>query len=508
MEVANEYDRLINVLQEIMGVGTWSDCVARTLNGGSLAVKNHSDTTIINTSINYPGLLIQCASNSTGKYAALVDVLSRNTTAILNGEFTKALVHKDSFLDGTLMIAFILCGVCVGSWMLFLVLLLLPDNNHNHRKKMVYLGVLYQAAWYTVILQKTSSNVFATQYAGNYQNSSEYHTTIVETNFYRVMLFFGSLICDLNWLNIVYYMFHNYQESHKHWVPRVLNNKNKQILVCGLTLTVGHALLVCLQLWYTGRGIEVVQVFLEVVHFLIYTVFTACLAYYVWHDFGFTLAPKRAEKKLTVCEQIKHIWRDYHEIIPLLVYNALTIALVYICDIALISVRCQVENWMGNLLTFLKLLITVNVWGLIGVLERRESTVSKQTVLGRKINNRDRFFVDPNFNYDGHDTCSNVEDTGHTDDSPQVSSRNTYSNVFKFLHRPSAALKSRVQGLRGKKLFNPGIHATTPQSPSGYNHSSDRLIGNAEAFYNDASIHESESVETFLTRNVIYDHDN
>lgn len=91
---------------------------------------------------------------------------------------------------------------------------------------------------------------------------------------------------------------------------------------------------------------------------------------------------------------ISNIWKNYFNTIPLLIYNIVIYILSYFMIIYFTSISAYRYRWKYNLVYFTKLLITVNFWGLIGVLNRREIYLNKKTILGRRINNHDEFFVE------------------------------------------------------------------------------------------------------------------
>ncbi|KAK5963666.1 Dfg16p PWA37_003991 [Arxiozyma heterogenica] len=91
---------------------------------------------------------------------------------------------------------------------------------------------------------------------------------------------------------------------------------------------------------------------------------------------------------------VSNIWKNYFNTVPLLIYNIVIYILSYVMIIYFTSISAYRYRWKYNLVYFTKLLITVNFWGLIGVLNRRELYLNKKTILGRRINNDDDFFVE------------------------------------------------------------------------------------------------------------------
>lgn len=486
-----------------------NECFAYTLGNGLLTLWNESEPVVENRTLNYPALFIQCHNNLTHNasiYYSLIHNSSAKIASLLINDDSHTFLMKDNFSNGTLMIAFILSGVCVGSWMLFLVLLLLPANNHNKRKKLVYVYVLYFAISHTVILRRTTDRVFNKQYTGDYQDADYYNDVIIDSNMFKIVKFFSYLLCDLNWVHIVYYMFHNYRESQKQWVPKFFNNNNKRILIIGAVFTIIHIFLYGMRLWYKQHVVLGVKVVLKICEYSIFASFTLAVVYYVWHDFGFTLAPKRIDNKPSLKMTLNHIWQDYHQTIPLLIYNAMVFLLLYLCSILQLATSEKFGNWMSYAIGFIKLLITVNIWGLIGVLERRERILSKETLLGRKINNKDRFFVDPMINY-GVDEGNVITATNSVADI----NVNEANGKRLFLKKPMDAWRSRLKEFREKKQ--------NPKEEEGYNL---RNVGSSSRGSHGDTYREqaaetvvlpeedcdsNDSMDTVLTRNFIFDHD-
>ncbi|SCU81880.1 LANO_0B04456g1_1 [Lachancea nothofagi CBS 11611] len=498
-------EALLGILGTQMDAGLWSDCKIRMLNAGNLSLQESAGSPHQQYYSHSATYFIKCPNNSSDGYTALVDILNHNATSLLGNTIPRILGKNNQFIDGNLVVAFVLCAVSVGSWMLLLVLLLLPANNHNSRKKMVYLGVAYSAIFHTVIISISMSSIFEKQYAKNYQSSKEYNDRMLNSTLYNVMLFFGSIISNLNWLDIVYYMFHNYRKTKNNWVPRLLNNKNRQILTVGLSLTCAQTLLMGFKLWSAHRANKTIAILLRTIDFIIYTLFTLSLMCYVWRNFRFTLVPRRRGQRLSWRALFLFFWNDYHETLLLLAYNAVVIAILYSCTIILMTMTLEVSNWMGSLLAFLNVLVTVNTWGLIGVLERRERTFSKETVLGRKINNKDRFFVDPNINYGTDDNfCLGEDSTGARDVSlkPKSKLRRHGNKRLNIIKKPARALKSKLLTSKRKDEAVADHQSFMSDADGGRG---------STQFHNDPQdcerVHDNESTETLLTRNYIFNHD-
>ena len=82
---------------------------------------------------------------------------------------------------------------------------------------------------------------------------------------------------------------------------------------------------------------------------------------------------------------MKVLWKDYQDILPLLAYNIVLFGLSYWATIFFTMGEYYHRRWAYNIVYFLRALITVNVWALIGVLEKKKIIASRKTVLGRQI---------------------------------------------------------------------------------------------------------------------------
>ncbi|SCV01707.1 LAME_0G17986g1_1 [Lachancea meyersii CBS 8951] len=506
---------ILGILKEQLDSGQWPNCTVRMLNSGNLTLQDSPGSPFYQQPSNVPAFFLQCADeagrNLTEVYSSLMSTLiEESTSPLANGSAPSLLIGKNPFSSAILLIAFAVCAVCAGSWMLLIVLLLLPANNHNSGKKMVYLGVTYSAIFHTVVLSKSMHSIFEKQYEANYQNSQEFDEQMLDSTLFNVMLFFTVLISNLNWIDIVYYMFHNYRKTQRKWIPRILSNRNRQILAVGLTLTGIQALVMGLRLWAARRNTESLGILLRVVDLVIYTAFTLSVTCFVWRNYGFTLRPKTLDQQLSWWGQFKVFWNDYHELALLLVYNAAVMALLYGVRIFTSVISNDVCKWLKCIIIFLNVLVTVNTWGLIGVLEQRERTFSKETVLGRKINNRDRFFVDPNISY-GNDDCLMVEDGSINSQNASLlaggEKSGGHKGDLKFITKPARALKSKLRGRKGDEDVNIGL-SSSPSSKGVENETPQEDQEDRSWLHGEHDwAHDNESTETLLTRNYIFNHE-
>ncbi|AET40314.1 Dfg16p Ecym_5576 [Eremothecium cymbalariae DBVPG len=431
-----DYPRIETV---IIQLAAGFNCSVRMLTAGNITV--HSENTVSSYVGNKPSWFIKCGD--TTSYARLMDLLGEHLVDAVRYTF-----EKDSFRDSSLMVACVLSSVCVGSWMLLLVLLLLPVNNHNSRKRLVFLYVLFFALWQTIFLRKVTTTVFEKQYNGNYQNSHELLCMISRSLLLKYCRIVCSIFANLTWLQIVYYMFHNYKQSSSRWIPHWLDNNNKRLKWIGFPLFILHTFVWAFNLFYNDpeynpisqtysrkrMGLYVPFVFLEA---LICILFLFSICYYLCHDFGHTLTYHRqnydSDGKASFLVSMKHILEDYKQTIPALVYNFLIFLTLIVTFMINSIVFHSALYWLFTVVTFLRVMITVNVWGLIGILEKRERVVSKMTVLGRKITNHDRFFVDPHVKIEDNKRNSGTEEQQRNFGANSLTDNNasgSESNIF------------------------------------------------------------------------------
>ncbi|CEP62314.1 Dfg16p LALA0_S05e02784g [Lachancea lanzarotensis] len=498
---------VMDILKQQLDAGKWPNCTARMLNSGNFTLQDTPESQSYFQTSYAPAFFLHCTGdenqNMTSVHTSLMQTLIAESSKAVSqgGTVPSLLIGKNSFSSANLLICFAVCAVCAGSWMLLLVLLLLPPNNHNSRKKMVFLGVTYSAIFHTVILSKSMHSIFEGQYNENYQNSVEFDEKVIDSTLFNVMFFFTTLISNLNWLHIVYYMFHNYQKTERRWVPTILSNRNRQIIAVGLFLTSVQAFLMGLRLWAKQRSSEPLQIVLRVVDLVIYALFTLAVSTFVWQNYGFTLRPKQSNKDLSWWAQLKYIFGDYHQLVLLLAYNAGVMALLFGVRIFTSATPQSVCKWLRCVLIFLNVLVTVNTWGLIGVLEQRERAYSKETVLGRKINNRDRFFVDPKINYDHYDSTM-IDDRSIHSQPISVAvdvEKSRPKKGFRMITRPARAFKSRLRGSKREEVTS-GHKSSVASSKDDKNEDS---ANNSDQH---SCSHDNESTETLLTRNYIFDH--
>ncbi|AAS52466.1 AEL219Wp [Eremothecium gossypii ATCC 10895] len=396
------YLRLETVLQELSGA---RGCSIEMLTGGRLLLEGAYGRQ--ERQVTRPAWYIKCADEQ--QYGPLEQALKAADLEQLPYQF-----EKDTFQRGSLMVAFTLSSVCAGAWMLLLVLALLPVNNHNTRRRLVALYAVFYAVTQTVLLQMLTREIFEKQYRGNYQRSYELNA-VTQSAMLCTFRLITTIFANLTWVQIVHYMLHNYRKTTHRWVPRWLDTNSKRVQWLGSFLCLSHAIIWGLNLFLnvpvfipeigeyrrTNLPLYIPHIAFESLLFLLFAI---SLCYYLYHDLGHSLMFHRQNREHhedeSVFTKLRLICQEYLSTIPVIVYNLVVFALYLVCFFVNTIKYHSNLLWLFTLTTFLRLLITVNTWGLIGILERRERVVSKQTVLGRKINNKDRFFADPYSNTD------------------------------------------------------------------------------------------------------------
>lgn len=355
------------------------------------------------------------------------------------------LAKTDKFYLGMLLICFGQISICIAYWMLFTVVVLLPADDHNRQNKLVLILVLFSAITEAIILNRTVINVIQPQYYNNYQRSEEYESIIINSNLVKSCDLIYSVFTHFNWLLIIIYM---YPTVSLKWVEHVKMLPNgvrhfKHYHIClAIILMLIDDILFCLLLWTNTK--PSIHVAFKSFEIIIYTIFCLLLVYFVWSNFAFVLRPKvqksgcdidtsETSSKFTTtnetcdnCEKasysfanksqnifvvvmkkglrlvfylfngffnyfkwsyyhLKVLWKDYQDILPLLAYNIVLFGLSYWATIFFTMGEYYHRRWAYNIVYFLRALITVNVWALIGVLEKKKIIASRKTVLGRQI---------------------------------------------------------------------------------------------------------------------------
>ncbi|AGO12142.1 AaceriAEL219Wp [[Ashbya] aceris (nom. inval.)] len=488
------YVRLETVLQELSEA---RGCSIEMLTGGTLILEGEGGRQ--QREVTRPAWYIKCADEQ--QYEPLEQALKAAQLEQLPYKF-----EKDTFQRGSLMVAFTLSSVCAGAWMLLLVLALLPVNNHNTRRRLVALYALFYAVSQTVLLQMLTRQIFEKQYLGNYQRSYELNAVSQSTMLCTFRLI-TSIFANLTWLQIVHYMLHNYRKTTHRWVPRWLDTNSKRVQWVGSLLCLSHAIIWGINLFHNepvfipeideyrriNLPLYIPHIVLESLLFLLFAI---SLCYYLYHDLGHALMFHRQNHENLedepVLTKIRLICQEYLSTIPAIVYNLVVFALYLVCFFVNTIKYHSNLLWLFALTTFLRLLITVNTWGLIGILERRERVLSKQTVLGRKINNKDRFFADPCFNTDFRG------DSVNADRGPSGASGHRMG-LFQAETAGIGSAFSKVAGIITSWI----CWRRAPSSPAA---GDSETPGSMELQHIKAENESVDSAETELERNILFTH--
>ncbi|KAG0669840.1 hypothetical protein C6P45_003235 [Maudiozyma exigua] len=512
-------------------------------------------------------------------------------TSIINN--VDHFLFKASFNHSLVMILFLQTTACVGSWMIFLILVLLPSGNRI-RSLPVTCYVLLFVIIQTVYMHRTINQVFIPQYRLNIQDVVFYEVNILKTDGYKTCELLIHIACHLNWINIVYYMFHKdttnnqrrntiFVQSNKKstdfyngnqiskngsatttienldrgtysWIPAFTNNRNRFIITVGIILLLLGDIPFGILLWM--KNLSGVRGLFKAVECLIYTVFLCSTFGYVWSNFGNVLIRQRVRKKvkLTLRNKIKVLWEDYYQMIPILIYNFVSFVLSYFCTIYFTTKGMHLSRWRFNFVYLLNLLITVNIWGLIAAFEKRELTLIKTTILGRKIDNADPFFFDfkneasmistnqsrNSVDFDRSSSNSQLGNSSQTDKKRMNDNKIVKPSKLK---HPFSTWKSKINRLKDNRLrskkvsgnseYKKNLTICRTSKHSDYrmaavnddhtdktsncelnlsgkdpNNKATNVQENIKSFstsYDDRN--DSQSVETELTRNVIYYYD-
>ncbi|CCC70966.1 hypothetical protein NCAS_0G00790 [Naumovozyma castellii] len=509
-------------------------CQVNVLNSGFLTINNtDTDSKFLNfdnATLNSPALFLRCNKNTTfttsngtiydsGMYfASILKIFAETAPHLPLTNHTDPILQRDHFMDGMIMITFNATAICVGSWMIYLLLLLLPSDNHNNKRIIVHIYVLFFAVVHTAQLKDAVDLVFKVQYLGNYQNSQNYENKIVNSNTYRVCEIVSNVLSNINWILLVFYMYHNNNEINfpqlKRFTPRWLNTKNRLIFIVGSLLSISDNIMYGILLW--KKDLDVLRGFYKALELTIYSLFIYLISAFIWNNFGFILTPRRIKQqreKNSIKKKFQLLWNDYHETIPLMIYNFVVFVLSFVLTILFTANNFYLQRWKYDIIYFLKLLITTNVWGLFGVLEKREIILHKRTVLGRKITNSDKYFSNPFMEYSDNDengtldnqsiSNNNNEDCKHLKLSLSYPLTIWRSGIKRFkdhraLHKESNKLRTKHQL---QKNDNTLLSATTLRSG--------RNLSPSFSSVHEQHIYDSDAIsqETELTRNFIYDHD-
>ncbi|KAH3899439.1 uncharacterized protein SCODWIG_01383 [Saccharomycodes ludwigii] len=533
-----------------------NNCIAYTLSSGVLLIQdeNNEDDKNNLTTATSPILLFNCSqinsiNDSNQNIFQQNDYISNyvslnNNTLFLSQNFLLDVkqnlnipdIQRDNFSNSSVVVAFILAVVCVGGWMVILILLMLPtrekydfqhnsdhsdtmktnfftnDNdddtksyyknrlrkstNHfvkntssvatenisstsnsttgklsNTHSNLFYFYVLYFAITHTIILKLSDKKVFYQQYINNYQDVGEFVSLVINSTWYKILILFNTLLQDLCWFELIYHM--NFYKTPK--FKRKF--KKKVITAISFILIIIHIIFYSLHCFYSHvaenttigfvnydelTGLDFILKILKYsIDIFIFTCFTVLGIFpYVYKSYQELTLQNSFEKSNVSIDTSDYNGPFITAIVPnkffvhnlpLLIYNVLIIGIVFCLEfntlITLIFVEetKKMSNWMEILTSFIKLIVTVNMWALIGMIESQQRLYNKWSVVGKKIDESDNgtaLFINNNNRTAKNGTISGLIN-GVTEFSGRV---NTY-NLF----RPPSSIKNNV----AKILPNP-----------------------------------------------------
>ncbi|GAV56121.1 hypothetical protein ZYGR_0BA00270 [Zygosaccharomyces rouxii] len=527
--LSNSSHLLSQLIREFVLDPHGDNCSANLLSGGFLSLKNSTWPTMKNFTVSNPSLFVTCSDDAGGirDYSDLLRKFAITVESLQVIDDSKHYLKKDDFRDSILMIAFTSCAICVGLWMVYLVLLFQRCPQHAGRRFLLVVYVLFAAIYESINLNIAVQKIFKKQYSGNYQDATEYQMTIVESQGYSVGEIITNALACLNWISIIYYMFQNCNRIHRSWLPNMVSSRNRIIVWVGLSLTVLEELIFALLLWYRwDTGLRITYVLVEL---CVYSLFFGLICYFVYRDFGFTLLPRKftTNHKSRIVHIWKSLWNDYHQILLVMIYNLSMFVLLFFTRIYLCITVTADNKWKFKVIKFFKIVITVSVWGLVTVLEKRDSIVSKERVLGRKIKNSDRFFYDVDMakhdskydsstldsSYYGSDVSPQTSSWGNSSGADDESNSSVVENNWQLLRfkLPTKAWDSQLKKSkkrrkaiqRTRQKFRNILAGTNRrernESPKVFKHA----ISTGEE--GEPKISDDTSVETELATNYIYD---
>lgn len=433
-----------------------TNCYANLLSNGNLgfpfSYSQKGGPSLKNITLNTPTLLIRCndsifdqktnqtisisSENSSSSASVFLKTVALHLGSSLSENPSPPQIYDDSryflpkarFYQSLIAILLLQTTTCIGSWMIFLVIILLPSDNHNRTIPVTIFVTLYSIIQ-TTFLTKAIREVFTPQYELNIQDPFMYELQILELNGYKVAELIINIVSNINWVYIIYYMYHkkdsnqkkiekyynnsnqsenkykNMQEKtntkHKKlkviwikWAPSFMNNRNRFIITTGTIFFLLDSVTFGIVIW--ERNLFGLRTFYKVVEGTIYTLYLCLVLGFIWLNFGNVLIRQRVRKQvpLTLRNKIRVLWKDHYDMLPILIYNVVAIIAAYVCIVCFTTRDLPRSRWRYNLIYLLKMLITVNTWGLIGFFEKKEITLNKKTIIGRKISNKDPYFID------------------------------------------------------------------------------------------------------------------
>ncbi|CCE62209.1 hypothetical protein TPHA_0C00520 [Tetrapisispora phaffii CBS 4417] len=403
-------------------------CSIRLISPGLLNATANGTTVLKDFYTRHPAFLVQCRDikfegHSSGTHN--VYELERISTLInenLNWNVFVDLDKFDVFTNSNIFTIFIMALICMSTWMLLFLLVLLPSKSHFTKRKLIHFYVLLSGAHETGLLIYSLKHIFHKQHKNNYQDSLEFYKLLVNTDAFKVFELLTNFAFLFNCIEIVYYIYRDSKPipDKYHYIPEYFRkNRNYTIVFLGLLVLILDQIFFALILWFNFNS--VVHIFYLITEAALYFSFGFILCRYVYKNFGYMFHPKHIidNAPLRLQDKLYLIWRDYYQTILILVHNILFYILLFFILCYLISSHLNNYLWKYGLLRLFKLIISVNAWGLINTMERQEDMINAETMLGKRIDNEDKLFNNPSLQY----PIAKRSDVDFTDD---LNSTNSY----------------------------------------------------------------------------------
>ncbi|AMD22422.1 HGR083Cp [Eremothecium sinecaudum] len=481
---------------EIIDAAAAFNCTINMLTGGD--IKIHVNTTVSTYRSNNPAWFIKCMNQA--NYTLLTKSLEH--ISLQDNLFKN---YRDSFLGSAVMYGSSLPAACTIAWIMVLVLALLPAKSHYANRGPVFIYTLSYAIGLTLFATHLTRNVFQKQYQLNYQNISEVALKINKHMILKFNLYLNSILANLAWLQVVYHMFHNYRQSKRRWIPYWLKNHSTRILFIGIPLSIADAIVGGINLFWSPSNVAegerrliskyeasyYLHVFIE---FLIFVLFTISIYYHVYQFFIQTIdyVQQREDDNETQSKwaTLKDTYSAYKYTIPILLHNTLAFAFFAIGITVNFFKYNGMFYWCFIVTSFFRVVITVSVWALLGILEKQEHILRKKTILGRKISDEDMLFVEPSSSLLGFNSGETVEVDQNQCSSKEIGHRERTTDNYNS-NSGYSWFSRRVN------IFKKNIGSFT----------ADNYELQTKELHSFTILSDSNSVETELGRNIIFDDD-
>lgn len=407
------------------------------------------------------------------------------------------LFDNDKFLNGLIIIAFTECCICVATWMIYLVMFLLPRHFHIiQRIKLLHFYILFAAIFETYMFSNKSIDQFKKQYYMNIQSVQMFESNILTSDLYNCYQLLSFILNMMNWSYIIYFLFNNHKRL-KHF-PWPFHNPTSIIVVLSTVTTTVYSILYIIVLWY--RDSRAINNFFTAINIINVSILMICLVYYIKTDASYIFFTS-TNQSLTTTGYLRVLYNDFHETLPILTFNIIIVVIYYYVLFYRIAFENDSVTWKYSVIRFFKLFITVNVWLLIVVFEKREQFLRRKTFIGRQIDNKDTLYANPTQDIDNSSSYLNEYDYNDEVSYPNKPIK-PISAIFSFGKKTRFFLWNK----KNEKSSVPPIfvHERFEQGDDNF------LNYNFNDDNNNDDLNDSNrvSIETELQRNVLYEREN